>query len=184
VTSFTESELRDHRFKHGVLARALIDYVQYGPFYELAGQLRKPRFSKADVRELIHRAIHAHRILQVDLSSGGRTARDFQRILALLEQLNDLKNRGFYVGDSKGKVIRPKEIRPKDLAEVLGLAEGAIEISSETLHRPYSAREKKLQKEANAAMLSSIRTARRRTATKERRPLVEGRARRAHRSKK
>jgi AbiV family abortive infection protein len=172
VTSFTESELVNHRFKHGILANAFIGYLQYGPFYEVAERLRKPRFSKADVRDMILRAVHAHRIMQVDLQTGGRTVRDIQRVLVLLERLNDLKNRGLYVDDSKGKVVTPNQVRTKELEEVLGLAEAAIEISAETLRRPYSAREKQLQKDANAAMLSSLRTARRRAATN---PKVPGR---------
>ena len=170
VTTFTESELLNHRFKHGVLANAIVEWLRYGPFYEVAAGLQKPSFSKTEVRELFLGAVYAHRIMQVDLQSGGRAAREVQRILNLLERLNDLKNRGLYVDHSNRRISTPKNVRTSELREVLELAEGAIEISTEALRRRYTEREKEFQKKANKAIVASIRRAQRRTRVTGKRP--------------
>src|SRR5437867_5933579 len=52
ITTFTENELLNHQFKQQVLANAFGEYLRYGPFYEAAESLRKPKFSKTEVREL------------------------------------------------------------------------------------------------------------------------------------
>ena len=170
ITTFTESELLNHQFKQQVLANAIGEYFRYGPFYEVAESLRKPKFSRIEVRELFLRAVHAHRIMQVDLRSGGRATQELERLGSLLDRLNDLKNRGLYVDHSSGRISTPKDTRTRDLGEVLDLAEGAIKIASEALHRSYSDREKQLQREANKAILSTIRRAQRRTAKKGKGP--------------
>jgi len=170
ITTFTENELLNHQFKQQVLANAFGEYLRYGPFYEAAESLRKPKFSKTEVRELFLRAVHAHRIMQVDLRSGGRATQEVQRLGSLLDRLNDLKNRGLYVDHSSGRVSTPKDTRTRDLGEVLDLAEGAFKIASEALHRSYSDREKQLQREANKAILSTIRRAQRRTDKKGKGP--------------
>src|SRR5438132_3369402 len=90
ITTFTESELLNHQFKQRVLANAFGEYLRYGPFYEAAESLRKPKFSKTEVRELFLRAVHAHRIMAVDLQSGGRATQEVQRLGSLLDRLNDL----------------------------------------------------------------------------------------------
>jgi len=173
ITTFTESELLNHQFKQRVLANFFVEYLRYGPFYEAAQGLRNTRYSKTEVQELILRAIHGHRVMQVDLQSGGRSAKEVQRLLSLLERLNDLKNRGLYVDHSNRSISTPKETRPRELREVLELAEGAIEIATEALHRSYSDRERQLQSEANNAILSTIRRVQRRTAKKRMGPSRE-----------
>ena len=170
ITTFTKNELLNHQFKQQVLANAFGEYLRYGPFYEAAESLRKPKFSKTEVRELFLRAVHAHRIMQVDLRSGGRATQEVQRLGSLLDRLNDLKNRGLYVDHSSGRISTPKDTRTRDLGEVLDLAEGAFKIASEALHRSYSDREKQLQREANKAILSTIRRAQRRTDKKGKGP--------------
>ncbi len=172
VTTFTENELLNHQFKHEVLASAFVEYLRYGPFYEVAERLRKPNFSKAEVRELVLRAVSAHRVMQVDLQGGGRAAQEIQRLLSLLKRLNDIKNRGLYVGHTNHRISRPRDVRTSELREVLELGEAAIEISEEALRRSYSERERQLQKETNKAMLSSIRRAQRRAAGKGKGPAV------------
>ena len=174
ITTFTESELLNHQFKQRVLANFFIEYLRYGPFYEATRGLRKPKYSKTEVQELILRAIHGHRVMQVDLQSGGRSAQEVQRLLSLLERLNDLKNRGLYVDHSNRSISTPKEVRTRELREVLELAEGAIEIATEAMRQSYSDREKELQREANKAILSTIRRAQRRTAKKGKGPGLGG----------
>src|SRR2546428_14042468 len=100
--------------------------------------------------------------MQVDLQSGGRSAQEVHRLLSLLERLNDLKNRGLYVDHSNRSISTPKEVRTRELREVLELAKGAIEIATEAMRQSYSDREKELQREANKAILSTIRRAQRR----------------------
>jgi len=170
ITTFTEGELLNHQFKQKVLADAIGEYLRYGPFYEVAESLRKPKFSKTEVRELFIRAVHAHRIMQVDLRSGGRATQEIERLGSLLDRLNELKNRGLYVDHSSGRILTPKDTRTGDLGEVLDLAEGASKIATEALGRSYSDHEKQLQREANKAILSTIRRAQRRTAKKTKEP--------------
>ncbi len=170
ITTFTENELLNHQFKQRMLADAIGEYLRYGPFYEVVESLRKPKFSRTEVRELFLRAVHTHRVMQVDLRSGGRATQDVQRLGSLLDRLNDLKNRGLYVDHSSEKVSTPKDTQTRDLGEVLDLAEGAIKIATEALLRSYSDREKELQREANQAILATIRRAQRRTAKKGKGP--------------
>jgi AbiV family abortive infection protein len=170
ITTFTETELLNHQFKQRVLANAFGEYLRYGPFYEVAEGLRKQRFSKTEVRELFLRAVHAHRVMQVDLQAGGRATQEVQRLGNLLDRLNDLKNRGLYVDHSSGRMSTPKDTRTKDLAEVLDLAEDAVKIATGALERSYSDREKELQREANKAIRSTIRRAQLRTARKGKGP--------------
>ena len=166
VTTFTEGELLDHRFKHGLLSNSIVEWIRYGTFYEVAEGLRKPRYSRAEVRDLVLRAVHAHRITQVELQSGGRAAIEIQRQLELLARLNDLKNRGLYVDQLNGKILTPNAIKTGELGDVLELAQAAIEISSEALKRRYSEKEKRLQRDANKALLATLRRARRRGPAK------------------
>jgi AbiV family abortive infection protein len=164
LTTFTEGEILDHRFKHGLLSNAILEWIRYGTFYEVAEGLRKPRYSRAEVRDIVLRAVHAHRITQIELQSESRAAHELKRQLDLLAGLNDLKNRGLYVDHIHGKISRPSDIRPSELEAVLDLSKAAIEISAEALRRNYSEREKRLQRDANKALLATIRRARRRTA--------------------
>jgi AbiV family abortive infection protein len=170
ITTFTENELLNHLFKQRVLANAFGEYLRYGPFYEVAEGLRKPKFSKSEVQELFLGAVHAHRVMQINLQSGGRATQEVQRLGNLLDRLNDMKNRGLYVDHSSGRILTPMDTRTRDLGEVLGLAENAIKIATESLHRSYSDREKQLQREANKAILSTIRRAQRRTVRKGKGP--------------
>ena len=134
MTTFQEKELLDHRFKHAVLANVLADYFRYAPFYEVIENLRKPSLSKDEVREIVVGAVHSYRLLQVDLASGGRAAREVQSIFGLLERLNELKNRGFYVDHASGQVLLPNDLSTRDLERLLELAEGTLEITTEIVH--------------------------------------------------
>ena len=166
LTTFTEGELLDHRFKHGLLSNAILEWIRYGTFYEVAEGLRKPRYSRTEVRDLVLRAVHAHRITQIELQSDSRAAQELKRQLELLAGLNDLKNRGLYVDHVHGKLSTPNDIRIRELEDVLDLAQVAIEISVEALRRSYSEQEKRLQRDANKALLATIRRARKRAAAK------------------
>ena len=118
------------------------------------------------MRDLVLRAVHAHRITQVELQSGGRAAIEIQRQLDLLARLNDLKNRGLYVDQINGKISTPNAVKAGELEDVLDLSEAAIEISAEALRRSYTDKEKRLQRDANKALLATLRRARKRSAAK------------------
>jgi len=167
ITTFQERELPDHRFKHTILAGLLAEWIRYAPFYEAAERLRKPRLTKEEVREVILGAIHAHRLLQVDLASGGRTAKDVKDLFELLEQLNDLKNRGFYVDHAGRRMLLPNDLTRRELERLLELGEGAIEMVSQLATLHYTEREKRLQIEANKELLKRARRARIRSALQD-----------------
>lgn len=166
ISTFTEKELLDHRFKHSFLASLFLDYLLYAPFYgalETIGRSRKTAIPKSDVRLLILQAIQGHRRLQVEMSGGGRAAKEVQRLFSLLQSLGAIKNRGLYVDHREGRVQSPRETPKEQLDDVLALAEGAIAMVEEASKRPYSVREKELQREENKRLLTAIRQARRRT---------------------
>ena len=160
ITTFQERELLDHRFKHAILAGLLAEWIRYAPFYEVAEGLRKPRLTKQEVREVILGAIHAHRLLQIDLASGGRTAKDVKDLFELLERLNDLKNRGLYVDHAGRRMLLPNDLNKRELERLLELGEGAIEMVSQLAKLHYTEREKRLQIEANKELLKRARRAR------------------------
>src|SRR5205809_2539972 len=117
ITTFTKNELLNHQFKQQVLANAFGEYLRYGPFYEAAESLRKQKFSKTEVRELFLRAVHAHRIMQVDLRSGGRATQEVQRLGSLLDRLNDLKNRGLTMSIIHREGYRRRRTRERGTSE-------------------------------------------------------------------
>ena len=164
LTTFTERELLDHRFKHAFLAGMFADWLRYAPFTLAVDNLRKSTFTKDEVKELMSRAVQAHRILQVDLASGGQTSKELRTLFSLLENLNLMKNRGFYVDYAHGKVLSPRNVRRAEVKRTLQLAEGIVQMTSEMHKRGLSEKEKRLQLDANKRMLESIRRAKKRAA--------------------
>ncbi len=162
ITTFSEKDLLDHRFKHAILGGLLVHWLQYAPFYESISRLRKATFTQAQVKDLVLRAIHAHQLLQIDLGSGGGLAREIRKVLGTIDNLNAIKNRGFYVDHAHGRIVSPHDTTKKQLDEVMTLADGALEMVTDFLQRGVSERERRFQKAASQSLLSAFRRAQRR----------------------
>jgi len=166
ITTFTERELLDHRFKHAFLAGMFAEWLRYAPFTLAVDNLRKSSFTKEEVKELMFRAVQAHKVLQVDLTSGGQTAKEMGTLFNLLENLNLMKNRGLYVDHANGRLFSPRNVRRAEVERTLQLAEGIVQMTSELHKRGLPEKEKRLQLDANKRLLDSIRRAKRRVAAR------------------
>src|SRR5437016_2772700 len=94
ITTFTENELLNHQFKQQVLADAVGEYLRYGPFYEVAENLRKPKFSKTEVRELFLGAVRKNPVMEAEDNSGSTTTQEVQSLSSPLSRIYDLDNTG------------------------------------------------------------------------------------------
>jgi len=155
--TYRKKDLEDHRFKHFIIASFLIDWVNYAPFYEAINSIRKKRLSKSEVENLFHRAIYAHRHVQIELKSGGKAAKEIEKLFQLLEQLNDRKNRGLYVNHSTNKLILPNEISRKELEEIIDLSESITEMTKVIVSTRMTPEQKGIIKEEAQEIAKQIR---------------------------
>lgn len=135
VTTFREADLLEHPFKHALITGELADLLNYAPFYEVVGSIEEDKMRKEDIEAKLVRAIYAHKRQAMDLRSGGKTAKEVQRMFGLLESLNQKKNGGLYVGHTDGRLLVPNGITKTELNEVLELSETITMFFSQLVRR-------------------------------------------------
>lgn len=133
VTTFRESDLLKHEFKHALISSELAHWINYAPFYDAINSITKDRLHRKEVEAMIVRAIHGHRRLQIELLSGGKAAMEAQQVFKLLESLNRRKNDGLYVGHAGRRLLAPNSITRKELKDVLDLADTIVSILSQVI---------------------------------------------------
>jgi AbiV family abortive infection protein len=163
ISTFSESSLLEHRFKHAMIARVLIGALEYGPFQSAMESTRKKNFTRGEVESLFRR-VHAHQVLQAaELQSGGRASRELSQIMTTLGQLNGLKNDGLYVGHKNGKIGTPNGRARSELARVWQLAEITVTAASVAVRTEMDPRTREeWRKHTRIITAGLIRTAERR----------------------
>lgn len=156
VTTYRKEDLLDHRYKHAIISNMLSDAIFYAPFYAPLTSLRRKTYTREQVHDVVQRGIHAHKRAQIEFSAG-KSGKDLRRMFELIGMLNHRKNRGFYVDDSKGKVLRPDELGRKELAEVTGVADLVVGLASEAVHEQLPAARKKVLVEEGRKLAAELR---------------------------
>jgi len=131
VSTYSETELRDHKFKHGSVAAIIVGAIEFHPFQAALISTRKEQFTRLDVERLLHRAYTSQWVQRSELAREGRPSRELNSTLQTLGRMNDLKNDGLYVGSAKGSVKRPDEIARKELKNVRELSSFIVPLSSQ-----------------------------------------------------
>ena len=122
ISTYNEKDLLNHKFKHGAIARLLVAALEFAPFQQALSSTTRKTFTRGDVLMVLRRASARQWLYRTEMGSGGRPARELNEMMALLGRLDQLKNRGFYVGPDRSGVRRPNEIGRKDLEQTLELA--------------------------------------------------------------
>lgn len=158
VTTFTESDLMKHEFKHAIVASEFEDWIGYGPFYAAMQNIRKGKLDKNEVVGIIHKAIHAHKRLRIDLmTKSSRYAKDVARMHEALKDLGILKNKGLYVDHRKGKMSIPMDIDKRKLDDLIDLAEVVLTVLGVSLRGRVDAYQKKVLMEEMRKSAAQVR---------------------------
>jgi len=129
VTTFTENDLMKHEFKHLIVAGEFEDWIDHGPFYAAMQGIRKDKLEKKEVVAVIHKAIHAHRRLKMDLATkSSMYAKEVTALHEVLSGLGIAKNKGLYVDHREGKMSIPADTDKKKLEHVIALAEVVLTV--------------------------------------------------------
>lgn len=127
ISTFSESQLFDHKFKHGIIARLLVETLQSVPVRRVLSKTRKRRFTRAQVERMLADLLHEQAMQQIELRKGGKRVESVSKVFAILESLNDTKNNSLYVGHIAGKINRPDNLSPKRLSEVIDLSAAMLD---------------------------------------------------------
>ncbi|MGC2359379.1 MAG: AbiV family abortive infection protein [Thermoplasmata archaeon] len=165
ISTYSEKQLFDHKFKHSLIARIVVQGILYAPVHRVLAKSKAKSFSRRRVEAMLGDLLHEQGLQQIRLQSGGQAARAVASLFAALEKANDRKNLGFYVDQKDGKVQVPDDCSKKDLREGLELAASTLEVVDEIVNSSLSreAREraaKGLREDTIALKLASARAKR------------------------
>lgn len=162
ISTFSESQLFDHKFKHGIITRLLIESIQAMPIHRVLSKTRKKSFTRAQVQRLLADLLHEQALQQIELQRDGRGSSSLKKVFGLLERLNETKNDSLYVGHKAGKVIRPDDMKPRQVAEVVDFSSLILDVVGQLIETPFDPK----QREQAAAAVRGIAQAVRSTGVK------------------
>ena len=165
VTSFSEDQLSEHKFKHQLIARLVIQGLASAPVAKVLAKTRKAHFSRAEVARMLADVLHQQQLLGFELRPERPAGKQFRRLFETLEKANGRKNSGFYVDTERGKVRRPNDCPKSTLREAFELADLALGGVGAVLDAKLSAADRR----QNAAALREALAAARRVG-----PAVSG----------
>jgi AbiV family abortive infection protein len=138
LSTYSEKDLLNHKFKHGAITRLLIGSVEFAPFLQTLAESRKKVFSRDDVAVILRRAHTRQWLQRTELDRGGKAAIELQRMLKTLARLDSLKNDSLYVGRVPNDVRHPSGIPPKEVSNVWEIANSVVKAAEETVAKPFS----------------------------------------------
>lgn len=147
VSTYSERDLLDHKFKHGSISRLLVGAIEYAPFQQTLAATRKGTFVRSEVEALLRRAHTRQWIQRTELERGGRAARQLRAMFETIGRLNELKNGGLYVGRAGFGVSRPDEFTREDLERVRELANMVVKTVEQTVSTKFTHAQRKEMKE-------------------------------------
>lgn len=136
VSTYSETDLLNHKFKHGAIMRLIMAAVEYAPFQQTLASTRKTTFTRKEVERLMRQAHSMDWIQRSELATGGRVSRTLNRMMETLGRLDSLKNQGLYVGRLEEGVRWPDASVKKDLQGVINLAGVVITSAKEFVLTP------------------------------------------------
>ena len=122
VSTYSEDQLFDHKFKHGIVARLVVQAIALSPVGKVLSKTRRTQFSRGQVEAMLADLLHEQELMQIRLRPGGRAGTEVRRVFETLERANHRKNSGLYVGHEHGKIRRPNDCPKKVLKEGFELA--------------------------------------------------------------
>lgn len=122
VSTYSETQLFDHKFKHTIVARLVYQGILSGPVQRVLAKTRSETFSRRQVELMLWDLLHEQEMQSIALKSNRRALRSVQHIFELLEKSNSQKNTGFYVGHNGGRPTKPNDLPKKTLDEFVELA--------------------------------------------------------------
>ncbi|MGA7846427.1 MAG: AbiV family abortive infection protein [Thermoplasmata archaeon] len=138
LSTYSEKDLLNHKFKHGAITRLLIGSVEFAPFLQTLAASRKKVFSREDVVVILRRAHTRQWLQKTELERGGQAAKELQKMLRTLARLDGLKNDALYVGRVPHDVRHPNGIPPKEVSDVWEIANSVVKAAEETVATPFS----------------------------------------------
>ncbi len=159
ISTYSEKQLFDHRFKHTIIARIVVQSILYAPVHRVLAKTRAERFSRRKVEGMLVDLLHEQELQQIRMRSGGQGAAVVARVFAALEQANERKNLGFYVDQEDGKVLLPNVRSRKELREGLELAATILEAVDEFVGSTLSRETKERAANAFREVATALRRA-------------------------
>jgi AbiV family abortive infection protein len=162
ISTYSETQLFDHKFKHAIMARLLFSGLLYSPIRRVLAKTRRTSFSRKQVELMMADLLHEQEMLNIRLHAGGQGIDRVKQVFGILERSNEAKNAGLYVGHENGRPSTPNSLPKPELDKVIGLA-GAVLDGVGDLIRSRMAPEVKRQA---AASLREVATARKKASRK------------------
>lgn len=163
ISTYSEKQLFDHKFKHSIVARIVVQAILYAPVSRVLSKTRAKTFSREQVEAMLGDLIHEQELQQIRMQSGSREAKEVARLFATLERANERKNMGLYVGQREGKALLPNDCPRRELREGVELAGSVLEVVNEivgsTLSREAKERAARALREVAAALKTASRRA-------------------------
>jgi AbiV family abortive infection protein len=138
ISTFSERQLLDHKFKHAIVARIVVQGLLYTPVYRVLSKTRAKTFTRDTVESMLGDLLHEQEMLQIRMRPGGPAAEAFSRIFKTLERADAGKNLGLYVGHRGGKILLPNDRSKSELDEMLGLAHATIQAVDQIVASRFS----------------------------------------------
>jgi AbiV family abortive infection protein len=138
LSTYSEKDLLNHKFKHGSVARLMVGAIEYYPFQQTLASTRKKSFTRAEAERLLHQAYMRQWLHRTELQRGGRATRDLKLMFQTLERLNTLKNGGLYVGRTGNVVNRPDSFVAPELKRVRELANIVVSAADQTVSTVFT----------------------------------------------
>ncbi|MFZ1023305.1 MAG: AbiV family abortive infection protein [Thermoplasmata archaeon] len=138
VSTYSERDLLDHKFKHGSVATLMMGAIEYYPFVVALKSTRRKQFTREHAETLLHDAFTRQLVQRAELSRGGKSTRDLMSLFQTIAKFNDLKNGGLYVGREGASVSRPNEFVKVDVKIVGELALLLVKTAEHTVSTTFS----------------------------------------------
>jgi AbiV family abortive infection protein len=131
ISTYSEKQLFDHRFKHSLVARLVVQGLLFAPVHRVLSKTRAKSFSRQRVEAMLGDLLHEQELQQIRMRTGGHAAKAVASLFTALEKANDRKNLGLYVDQRGGKVLLPNDCSRKTLREGLEVAGSVLDMVSE-----------------------------------------------------
>jgi AbiV family abortive infection protein len=159
VSTYSETQLFDHKFKHAIIARLVVQAIHLSPVGKVLSKTRRTHFTRKQVEAMLADLLHEQELMQIRLRPSGRAGVEIRRVFETLEKANHRKNSGFYVGHDDGKIRRPNDCPKKVLKEGFELSGVVCDFVGELLDLTLSLGQKRQAATAVREVASALRVA-------------------------
>lgn len=157
LSTYSEKDLVDHRFKHATIHRVLVAAIGYAPFHQALSSTRKKTFKRHEV-ESMFRQVHTRQVLlTAEVRGGGRAALELNKLFEVVAKLNQYKNSGLYVGRTEGRIVKPNDVPREALSAVLELAGQMARSADQLAKTPVTSRVRREAAEQQRILAANAR---------------------------